>query len=194
LSSLFFILKFYYNNRKKFHFSPVYGYIFINNIFIFRRKPMPGQRLKDYLKSHNVQFESIDHPLAYTAQKTAQAAHLHGRNVAKTVLLKIDGKLTMAVMTANQKVNTRLIKTIFSASEVELANEEEFKYLFKDCETGAMPPFGNLYGIDEFVSEELTHDETIAFNAGSHNELIRMKYKDFENLIHPRVINFKIRM
>jgi len=149
---------------------------------------MPGQKLKDYLKSHEVKYESIIHPIAFTAHRTAHAAHIHGNEVVKTIILKVDGKMTMFVCSANERINMKLIKEAFKAKNVELANEEEFKFIFRDCETGAMPPFGNLYGMEEFVSEELTRDEEIAFNAGSHTELIKMKFDDFKKIAHPRVL------
>ncbi len=149
---------------------------------------MPGQRVKDYLKSHNVAYTSIHHPISFTAARTAHAAHISGLEIAKPVMLKMDGKMLMIVATANERLNLNFLKKMFHASEIELANEEEFKYIFKDCETGAMPPFGNLYGIEEYISEDLTHDEEIAFNAGTHTELIRMKFDDFAKLVHPKVI------
>ena len=156
--------------------------------FVIREKVMAGQRIKDYLKSHNVPFTSIYHPISFSAPRTAHAAHISGKDIAKPVIVKMDGKLMMVVTSANERLNLKFLKKMFHASEVELANEEEFKYIFKDCETGAMPPFGNLYGIEEYISEKLTHDEEIAFNAGTHTELIRMNFKDFNSLVHPKVI------
>ncbi len=149
---------------------------------------MAGQRIKDYLNSHNVPYTSIHHPITFSAARTAHAAHISGEEIAKPVMLKLDGKLVMVVATANDRLNLNFLKKMFHASDIELANEEEFRFIFKDCETGAMPPFGNLYGIEEYVSEDLTHDEEIAFNAGTHTELIRMKFNDFLRLVHPKVI------
>ena len=151
---------------------------------------MPAQRLKDYLDSNNIKYISIIHSPAYTAQGIAHSAHISGKEMAKTVIVKSDGVMLMVVMPANLKVNLEQFKEILRADEVELACEEEFKYKFPDCELGAMPPFGNLYEMDVYISDELAKDKEIAFNAGSHTELIRMGYKDFKKLVNPKVITF----
>ena len=107
--------------------------------------------------------------------------------------MKVDGKMAMAVLPASRKVDTALLKTVAGAAAVELATELEFKSLFPDCEAGAMPPFGNLYGLQVFVEESLAKDEEIAFNAGSHSELVRLSYKDFERLVRPTAARFSLR-
>ena len=150
---------------------------------------MLGERVKDFLEKNNVAYEYINHPREFSATRTCQSAHVHGSEFAKIVILKIDGKLTMAVVTANQMVYPGFLKNFFPAEKIELANESEFKNYFPDCEIGAMPPFGNLYGMDEFISMDLTKDEYILFNAGSHTELIKMRYNDFQKLVHPKIIN-----
>lgn len=155
---------------------------------------MPCRKLLDYLDTHHVQYKCLSHPTSYTAQKTAHMAHVSGKEMVKTLIVKINGELKMAVIPANQMLNMRLLKNLYSTEDVELARESEFAELFSDCELGAMPPFGNLYGIEEFVAEELTKDEEIAFNAGTHTEVIKMKYNDFERLVKPRILNFKIEL
>lgn len=150
---------------------------------------MFGERVKDFLENNNIAYEYIKHPREFSATRTCQSAHVPGSEFAKTVILKIDGKLTMAVVTANQMVYPGFLKNFFPAERIELANESEFKNYFPDCEIGAMPPFGNLYGIDEFISMDLTKDEYIIFNAGSHTALIKMRYNDFQKLVHPKIIN-----
>jgi Ala-tRNA(Pro) deacylase len=151
---------------------------------------MPAQRLKEYLNKNNIKYISIMHSPAYTAQGIAHSAHISGKELAKTVIVKRDGEMIMVVMPANLKVNLEQFKEILHADVVDLACEEEFKFKFPDCELGAMPPFGNLYDMDVYVSDELTKDKEIAFNAGSHTELIRMEYEDFERLVRPRVVSF----
>ena len=153
---------------------------------------MPAQRLKEYLNKNNIKYISIVHSPAYTAQGIAHSAHISGKELAKTVIVKSDGEMIMVVMPANLKVNLEQFKGILHADVVELACEEEFKFKFPDCELGAMPPFGNLYGLDVYVAETLAEDEEIAFNAGSHSELIKMAYKDFERLTKPKVIRFSM--
>ncbi len=105
-------------------------------------------------------------------------------------MVKLNGEMAMAVLPASHKVDFDLLKEAIGASKVELASEEEFKDKFPECEVGAMPPFGNLFGIEVFVTESLAEDEEIAFNSGSHTELIRMSYKDFEALVKPRIVKF----
>jgi Ala-tRNA(Pro) deacylase len=145
-------------------------------------------RLREYLDSHNVKYVVISHSLAYTAQGVAALTHIPGKELAKTVILKIDGTLAMAVLPASCQVDLARVKALLGAETVELASEREFKDRFPDCETGAMPPFGNLYGMDVYADESLTQDKEIAFNAGSHWELVRMAWADVERLVVPRVI------
>ena len=149
---------------------------------------MPAKRLKAFLDDHHVKYTTITHSPAFTAQEIAHAAHISGRNIAKTVIAKIDGSLAMLVLPASDQVVFGFLKDTVEADEVELATEREFQDLFPGCELGAMPPFGNLFDVDVYVSESLTHDDEIAFNAGSHTELIRMAYADFQRLVSPRVV------
>jgi Ala-tRNA(Pro) deacylase len=126
----------------------------------------------------------------FTAQEIAASAHIPGKELAKTVMVKIDGKMAMAVLPASYRIDFDLLQGATGASTIELASEEEFEDLFPDCEVGAMPPFGNLYGMDVFAAASLAEDTDIAFNAGSHSELIRLPYKDFEKLVGPKVLQF----
>ena len=153
---------------------------------------MPVKRLKEFLDSHSIKYVTISHSRAFTAQETAASAHVPVKELAKTVLVKIDGKMAMAVLPASCKVDVDLLKKATRASTIEIASEKEFKNLFHDCEIGAMPPFGNLYGMEVFVTKSLTEDREIAFNAGSHRELVKLAYKDFEQLVKPKVITFSI--
>lgn len=148
---------------------------------------MPAQRLKEFLDEHHVKYVTINHSLAYTAQEIAASAHIPGDSLAKTVMVKLDGKMAMAVLPGSEKVDRDLLRESTGAREVELANEAEFKDRFPECAAGAMPPFGNLYGMPVFASKSL-HSDEIAFNAGSHTELIRMAYRDFQNLVQPKVV------
>ena len=110
--------------------------------------------------------------------------------MAKTVMVKLDGKMAMAVLPASYQVDFGLLKKATGAKKVELAGEKEFQDIFPECDVGAMPPFGNLYDMDVFVAQSLTEDEEIAFNAGSHTELIRLSYSDFEKLVKPTILKF----
>jgi Ala-tRNA(Pro) deacylase len=152
---------------------------------------MPLRRLTEYLDVHKVEYETIRHAPAFTAQGVAHTAHISGREIAKSVVLTIDGRMALAVLPASERVDLSALRYATDATHVELADEQTFKDRFPGCEVGAMPPFGNLYGMDVFVSESLTRDEMIAFNAGSHTELLRMKYEDFARLVRPRVLSFE---
>ena len=151
---------------------------------------MPVQKLTEFLNRHNVKYVTISHSPAHTAQEIAASAHIPGKELAKTVIVNLDGKIVMATLPASSNVNFEALKNAAGAKEAELASEEEFKRVFPDCEIGAMPPFGNLYGMEVFASETLAQDEEIAFNAGSHTELVRLAYKDFVRLVNPRLAKF----
>jgi Ala-tRNA(Pro) deacylase len=151
---------------------------------------MPVKKLKEFLDSQDVKYESIPHSTAYTAQGIAALTHIPGKELAKTVIVNVDDAMAMAVLPASAQVALSLLKKGTGAETVGLVHESKFKDRFPDCETGAMPPFGNLYGLPVFVDESLTNDEEIAFNAGSHNELIRVSYADFERLVKPKVLKF----
>jgi len=153
---------------------------------------MPSKKLKSFLDENKVKYISIQHSSAYTAQEIAAIAHIPGKDLAKTVIIKIDGKMAMAVLPASYKVSFDNLKNLLGAKEVRLAYEQEFIDKFPDCEVGAMPPFGNIYGMDVFVAESLAEDEEIAFNACNHTELIKMNFIDFEKLVKPKRIKFSV--
>ena len=151
---------------------------------------MPLTKLKNFLDENNVKYTSISHSRAYTAQQVASSAHISGKDIAKTVMIIIDGKMAMAVLPATRHVDFDLLKEAIGIKPITLADEEEFKYFFPACEVGTMPPFGNLYDMEVYVDKSLAKDHEIAFNAGSHTELVQMAYADFENLVKPYVIEF----
>jgi Ala-tRNA(Pro) deacylase len=149
---------------------------------------MPARRLKEFLDRYHTKYVSISHSPAYTAQEIAALVHIPGQDLAKTVIVNLDDQPAMAVLPASRQLDLALLKEASGAAKVELATEAQFKDLFPDCETGAMPPFGNLYDLPVYVAQKLTHDDEIAFNAGTHSELIRMSYADFERLVQPIVV------
>ena len=151
---------------------------------------MPLTKIKEFLDEHNIKYTIIKHSSTYTAQEIAASAHISGKELAKTVMIKFDGKMAMAVLPASYKISFDDLKEVLGVEKVRLAYEQEFMDKFPDCEVGAMPPFGNIYGLEVYVAESLADDEEIAFNACSHTELIRMKYKDFEELAKPKRLKF----
>lgn len=151
---------------------------------------MPLTKVKAFLDAHGTKYVAISHSKAYTAQGIAAISHISGKELAKTVIVKLDGDLAMAVLPASYQVDLDLLRRRAGVQVAELATEREFKQHFPDCETGAMPPFGNLYGIPVYVDETLTEDREIAFNAGSHYELIKMSFADFDRLVKPEIMDF----
>lgn len=143
-------------------------------------------RLKELLEQSGARYHSIPRLTAYRADRTALAAGLPPREFAKTVLVKADGRLCMVVLPSDHHVHLETLRQQLGAGTLELASEREVGQAFPDCETGAMPPFGRLYGMEVFVSPALQQDEEIAFNAGSHDEALRMSYRDYERLAQPR--------
>jgi Ala-tRNA(Pro) deacylase len=150
---------------------------------------MPLTKLREFLDQHNVKYLVMSHSIAYTAQGIAALVHLSGKKLAKTVIVKTDRGLAMAVVPASCHVDLHLLGQAAGSKKVELASEQEFKDQFPDCETGAMPPFGNLYNMPVFVDESLAAHDEITFNAGTHRELVRLTWKDFVELVKPSVGN-----
>ena len=151
---------------------------------------MPLKRLREFLDENHVKYMTLSHSPAYTAQEIAASAHVPGRDMAKVVMVKLDGRMAMVVLPASRHVEFPLLRAATGAREAELASEGEFRDLFPECELGAMPPFGNLYDMAVFVTASLMAEEEIAFNAGSHTELIRMPTEEFNRLVKPEVMRF----
>ncbi len=153
---------------------------------------MPLAKLRAFLDSNRVNYQLISHPTAYTAQGTAATSHIGGDELAKAVIVKLDEAFAMAVLPASRRIDLTTLQTSVHAKSIRLATELEFKDLFPDCETGAMPPFGNLYGMAVFAEESLAGRAEIAFNAGSHTELMRLAYADYARLVQPTVLKFSL--
>jgi Ala-tRNA(Pro) deacylase len=153
---------------------------------------MRASRVKEFLDTNHVNYSTISHPTSYTAQGTAATAHVSGNELAKTIIVNVDGQLAMAVLPASAQLDLVAFKKLTDVRSASLASELEFDEKFPDCDLGAMPPFGNLYNIPVYVDERLSQDKEIAFNAGSHNELVLMKYEDFERLVSPTVGSFAL--
>lgn len=154
---------------------------------------MPLKKLIDYLDDHGKKYVVVKHSPAFTAQEVAASAHIPGKEMIKTVMVKADGDMKMIVLPSTHDADFEAIKNVLKVDEVELATEPEFEDMFPDCELGAMPPFGNFYDMDTLVAEVLTEDEEIAFNAGTHKELVKMNYKDFEELVKPKIVPVGVR-
>ena len=151
---------------------------------------MPVRKMKEYLDGEKVKYVTISHSPAFTAQEVAQSAHVKGKELAKTIIVTLDGKMAMAVLPANRKIVLQDLREVTGSDEVRFASEDEFKARFPDCETGAMPPFGNLYGMEVYAAQALAENEEITFNAGSHTEVVKLGYRDYERLVQPKVVGF----
>jgi Ala-tRNA(Pro) deacylase len=149
--------------------------------------------LREYLDKNAIQYSVISHSPAFTAQGIAALVHVPGQELAKSVVVKLDGELALAVLPASFRVDLTSLEEQAGVKRADLASEEEFRDAFPECETGAMPPLGNLYGFKVYADESLTRDKQIVFNAGSHRELIRMSWADFQRLARPKIIQFAAR-
>ena len=154
---------------------------------------MSASSLTEYLDKHGVEYTVVPHSPAYTAQGIAALSHTPGKELAKSVVVKVDGELTLAVLPASLQVDLGMLKRAIRAKNVTLASEDEFRGSFPECETGAMPPFGNLYGMRVIADEMLAQDREITFNACSHRELIRISWDDFQMLARPKMAKFGTR-
>ena len=147
-------------------------------------------KLKEYLDNNNVDYEVSPHKEVFTAQELAACLHIPGKVMTKVVMIKVDGKDVMTVIPACRRINISKLKEMFKSEEVRIEEEEEFKNIFPECDVGAMPPFGNLYGIDVYVDSSLADDEYIMIQGGNYREVVRLKYEDFARLAKPQVQEF----
>jgi len=147
-------------------------------------------RLEAYLRDNQVPYQTQHHPTAFTAQAVAESEHISGKVLAKVVMVVADGDMVMLVLPAASRVDVAHAAAVLDAREVRLADESEFAATFSDCEVGAMPPFGNLYGLPVYVDQTLAEDETIFFQAGTHTDTMSLTFADFERLVKPNVADF----
>jgi Ala-tRNA(Pro) deacylase len=154
---------------------------------------MPAQKLKKMLDQHNIKYISINHSPAYTARETAASTFVPRREFAKTIIVDMDGEKVMAVLSASRHVDLVALRNLAHAKEARLATEDEFRELFPDCEVGAMPPIGSLYNMRVFVDEMVTEVDDVCFNAGSHEQILRMDCNDYLKLEQPVMGAFAIK-
>lgn len=148
-----------------------------------------SERLRDYLDSHRVAYHVTSHPKAFTAREVASAEHMPARELAKTVVVLGDGSYHLIVIPASKLVDFQEVRLALGLYQVRLATEEEIAKLFPDCEIGAMPPFGPLYGLPVYLDRSLTADANIAFNGGTHLDVIHMRTEDFRNMVSPTTVS-----
>jgi Ala-tRNA(Pro) deacylase len=148
-----------------------------------------NEQLEVYLREQGVPFKKQQHTIAFTAQDVAASEHLPSDMIAKVVMVYADGDMAMLVLPASHRTDLTKVAAALGAQDVRLASEHEFAEIFRDCDVGAMPPFGNLYGIPVYVDQTLTEDESIVFQAGTHTETIRMSYADYAYLVSPMIVD-----
>jgi Ala-tRNA(Pro) deacylase len=151
------------------------------------------ERLIDCLNQSKVQYEILHHPEAVTAQRTAQAEHVKGRHHAKVVMIKSGEQHLMTVLPADHQIDLEKVEKAIGKA-VSLDKEQEFKPIFLDCAIGAMPPFGNLYGLPTYMDEHLADQDYIVFEAGTHADAIKMSYRDYEKIVKPNVKDLAIKL
>lgn len=151
---------------------------------------MPANKVKAFLDSHGIRYVSILHSAAFTAAEVAASVHVAGRDFAKTLIVNLDDERVMVVLPATRRLLLGELREMLESEHARLATEAEFQDLFPDCELGAMPPFGNLYNMKVYVSADLAHETEIAFNAGTHTEVIKMDFEDFDRLVKPLVLQY----
>ena len=147
------------------------------------------EKLRDFLEANLAEYSHTVHPTAYTAREVATAEHLPAREIAKTVVILGDGGFRMLVVPANRLVDFREVRTALGLSNVRMATEYELGNLFPDCEVGAMPPVGSLYGLPVFIDASLLSEEVIAFNAGTHRDEVHMRTAEYKRLVQPTVVS-----
>ena len=149
--------------------------------------------LIDCLKKNKVNYQVLSHEEVVTAQRIAQAEHVKGRHHAKVVMIKSGEQRLMAVLPADHQIDLKKLEKALGKA-ASLDSEKEFKSLFPDCAIGAMPPFGNLYGIATCVDKSLAQENYIVYEVGTHTDAIRLSYKDYEKIVQPQVADFAIKI
>jgi Ala-tRNA(Pro) deacylase len=150
-------------------------------------------KLREFLDQNGVEYTHTTHPLAYTAREVASAEHLPAREIAKAVVFLGEQGYGMAVLPGDSVVDLEQLRLDLGLSRLRLATEAELKELFLPCELGAMPPFGNLFGLPVYVDSRLAGEDMITFNAGTHRDVIHMHFQDFDRLVNPSVVPFSRR-
>ena len=151
------------------------------------------KRLIDCLNDSKVQYEILHHPEAVTAQRIAQAEHVKGRHHAKVVMIKSGHQHLMMVLPADHQIDLEKVEKAIG-KPISLDKEREFKSIFADCGIGAMPPFGNLYGLQTYVDKNLAEQDYIVFEAGTHMDAIKMSYRDYEKIVKPEVKDLAMKL
>jgi Ala-tRNA(Pro) deacylase len=159
-------------------------------VTIWSRRIIMVSKVKEYLDNNAVKYEALQHPTAFTAQEVAASADIPGKEMAKSVIVRLGGRIAMAVLPASEIIDFERLKETAAVDEAELAFEEEYDDLFPECEHGAIPPFGNLYGMPVYVAKSLVDEPVVLFAAGSLKELVKITTADFRRLVSAKISSF----
>ncbi|MCG8671944.1 MAG: YbaK/EbsC family protein [Pseudomonadales bacterium] len=151
---------------------------------------MPVRTISEYLEKHNVNYRCYNHPPAVTALEIAESSHVPGHSLAKPVIVKADGLYLMAVLPAHGRIDLELLRHIVGADTISIATEQEFSRFFPLCEVGGMPALGRMYGMHVYLDQSLLVEDWLAFNAGTHTEILKMDLEEFQRIEHPTVCSF----
>lgn len=146
------------------------------------------QKLLAFLDDNQVKYTHHSHPTAYTAREVASVEHVPAHKIAKTVVFFSENGYGMAVLPGDSMLDLHGLQALLRVSRLRLATEGELNDLFPDCELGAMAPFGNLSGLPVFVDSSLADEENIAFNAGTHRDVLHMRFEDYQRLVQPSIV------
>jgi len=149
------------------------------------------EQLINCLNESGVAYEILQHPESVTAQRIAEAEHIKARHQAKVVMVKSNGRHLMTVISADHRIDLLKVEKL-TGKPASLETEQGFKSIFPDCALGAMPPFGNLYGLPTYVDERLAQEDYIVFEAGTHTDAIKLKYRDYEKIVKPQVADLAL--
>ncbi|CAN5348161.1 YbaK/EbsC family protein [soil metagenome] len=153
---------------------------------------MATRRTIEFLDGNKVKYVIVKHSPAFAAQDVAASAHVPARTFAKTIAVKLHGQLALAVVPATRQVDIGLLRMASGAKQVEIADASELPKRFEGCQLGTMPPFGNLFGMDTYVEATLAKRAFIAFNAGSHTDVVILRFSDYQRLAHPKLARISL--
>jgi Ala-tRNA(Pro) deacylase len=148
---------------------------------------MATQRIKEFLDGNHAKYVFVSHSPAYTAQEVAASMHIPGKLIAKTLVVRVNGDLALAVVPAPKDLDTALLARAAGGVETDIAEENDFVDRFTGCQLGTAPPFGNLFGMETYLDSELARQQDIVFNAGTHTDAVWMRIGDYVRLARPVV-------
>jgi len=146
--------------------------------------------LQDYLDQLGIPYRISVHATAYTSQDLAAREHVPGKQVVKSVVVRVDGRLYLCALPATHRIDLERLREQLNATEVVIEEEHKLQEIFPDCELGAGPPIGKLYGLPTLMDLSLMQDEQVTFQAGNHTTAVTMSFRDYRRAADPEIANF----